>query len=83
MERIRADIKKNCIIGEIANKHEVTIKIPEQAKIKQKEIKVIIFYVMFTHNKSITLRIIYLPIVPSRVVTGRYRTSRWFYELIQ
>ena len=52
MERIRADIKKNCNIGEIANKHEVTIKIPEEAKIKQKDVKVIMFYIMFEHNKK-------------------------------
>ena len=50
MERIRADIKKNWNIGEIANKHEVTIKIPEEAKIKQKDVKVIMFHIMFKHN---------------------------------
>ena len=51
MERIRADIKKNCIIREMDNKHEVTIKIPEQANIKQKEVKVIMFYVTCAHNE--------------------------------
>ena len=52
MEQIRADIKKNCNIGEIANTHEVTIKIPEEAKIKQKEVKVIMFFIMRAHNKK-------------------------------
>ena len=52
MERIRADIKKNCNIGEISNTHGVTIKIPEEAKIKQKEVKVIMFFIMLAHNKK-------------------------------
>ena len=45
MYRIRADIKQGSQTGEDRHKHSFTVNVPIEAKLKQKEVKVIKHYV--------------------------------------